>query len=636
MLPFDYAERVYAGVLGKIIGVYVGRPFEQQSHESIVERFGEIDRYVASEAGVPLVVTDDDISGTFAFLRAIRENEYAEFVTSRMIGETWRNQIIEERTILWWGGRGMSTEHTAFFNLKEMDAPESGSISRNGRTVSEQIGAQIFIDGWGLIHPNDPERAAAQAAEAARVSHDGEAVYGAMTVAAMVAAAFSESDPIRLLDLGTSVIPKDSLIAQVHRDVRAWAKESNWRDGLHRIREEYGYQRYGGGCHMVPNHALIVHALAHCGGDFGEGMRIVNTCGYDTDCNSANVGCILGVANGLEGFEGGYDWRGPIADRALIPTAEPGECVTDAVRIAMDIVESAHRMRGLPFAPVAKFSFAFPGSVQGFEGDVVAVSEGIRVDGLASTAIAPSADERKMAGYRVIASPSLYPGQTVTVKQDGNLRIQVQSTDGAVAASEPGATRWRVPDIGTIERIGVVGSGTLRSLDWDGSPEVSFDPRRIEDWIDAADAWHRWGDRSVFNISQNQGVYGMLLSGAREWRSYFLEAEVVLRTPCRAGIGVGIQGQRLGTAFFIDAEHCVSLRSLRDDELLQWQKAPIELDQPYRLRLVLRNTECVASLDGVEVFRHRAATSHGGVALTTSPGRAEFRNVRVGAVEPEA
>jgi hypothetical protein len=27
-IPHDYAERVYAGVLGKLIGVYLGRPFE--------------------------------------------------------------------------------------------------------------------------------------------------------------------------------------------------------------------------------------------------------------------------------------------------------------------------------------------------------------------------------------------------------------------------------------------------------------------------------------------------------------------------------------------------------------------------------------------------------------------------------
>ena len=31
-LPEDYAERVYAGVLGKTIGVYLGRPFEAVSY----------------------------------------------------------------------------------------------------------------------------------------------------------------------------------------------------------------------------------------------------------------------------------------------------------------------------------------------------------------------------------------------------------------------------------------------------------------------------------------------------------------------------------------------------------------------------------------------------------------------------
>jgi len=41
-------------------------------------------------------------------------------------------------------------------------------------------------------------------------------------VAAMVSAAFVEKDAEKLLDIGVGVVPGDSLIAQVHRDVRAW------------------------------------------------------------------------------------------------------------------------------------------------------------------------------------------------------------------------------------------------------------------------------------------------------------------------------------------------------------------------------------------------------------------------------
>ena len=45
-LTQDYAERVYAGVLGKVIGVYLGRPFEGWSYERIQQRLGDIEYYV--------------------------------------------------------------------------------------------------------------------------------------------------------------------------------------------------------------------------------------------------------------------------------------------------------------------------------------------------------------------------------------------------------------------------------------------------------------------------------------------------------------------------------------------------------------------------------------------------------------
>ena len=50
-LPPDYAERVYAGVLGKIIGVYLGRPFEGWTYEDIKYKLGEIWYYVHDRLG---------------------------------------------------------------------------------------------------------------------------------------------------------------------------------------------------------------------------------------------------------------------------------------------------------------------------------------------------------------------------------------------------------------------------------------------------------------------------------------------------------------------------------------------------------------------------------------------------------
>jgi len=64
-IPHDYAERVYAGVLGKLIGVYLGRPFEGWTYERIMKELGPINYYVNERRDVALrshhlVVTDDD------------------------------------------------------------------------------------------------------------------------------------------------------------------------------------------------------------------------------------------------------------------------------------------------------------------------------------------------------------------------------------------------------------------------------------------------------------------------------------------------------------------------------------------------------------------------------------------------
>ena len=73
-LPEDYSERVYAGVLGKMIGVYLGRPFEGWTYERILSELGEIKGYVHERLAKPLLVTDDDLSGTFTFLRALPDH----------------------------------------------------------------------------------------------------------------------------------------------------------------------------------------------------------------------------------------------------------------------------------------------------------------------------------------------------------------------------------------------------------------------------------------------------------------------------------------------------------------------------------------------------------------------------------
>ena len=370
-VPPDYEKQVYAAVLGKTIGVYMGRPFEGWWKESIEPKWGSIDRYVNEDVGKPLVVADDDISGTFTFVKALADwRGDPRAVDPAFFGETWRNYLIEGRTILWWGGVSLSTEHTAWMRLKQgVPSPESGSMKRNGRIVAEQIGAQIFIDAFGMVAPGDPDLAERFADGAARVSHDGEAVLAAKVVARMVAAAFVEKDMEKVLDIGAATLPPDSLVAQVHRDVRAWSREDgDWRKTYDRIFEKYGYDKYGGNCHVIPNHAVMVMAWSYAGGDFFEAQRIVNTAGWDTDCNAANVGTVSALVAGLDHLCDRYDFRTPFADRLIIPTADGTDSVTDCLRVARNIAALGRRVMGWPALPppAALHAFEQPGSLQGW------------------------------------------------------------------------------------------------------------------------------------------------------------------------------------------------------------------------------------------------------------------------------
>ncbi|MEZ4635935.1 MAG: ADP-ribosylglycohydrolase family protein [Caldilineaceae bacterium] len=540
-LPQDYLERVYAGVLGKIIGVYLGRPFEGWTYERISAELGEIWYYVHERFGVPLIVTDDDISGTFTFLRALPDYGNSRDLSAAQIGQSWLNYLIEKRTILWWGGMGNSTEHTAFMRLKQgVVAPASGSIALNGKTVAEQIGAQIFIDGWAMIAPGDPELAADLARRAASVSHDGEAIYGAQMVAAMEAQAFVEADIDMLLDTGLALIPAHSVIYRMIQEIRGWhaAAPEDWRKTRAQIAGKYGYDKFGGNCHMVPNHALIIHALLHGGGDFQKSLMIVNTCGWDTDCNSGNVGCLLGIRNGLGGIASGADLRGPVADRMYLPTADGGRAITDAVAETFHIVNVGRALQGqAPLAPKngAIFHFELPGSVQGFLVEdnptsagtavlenVVGHSEtgerslAIRYRALAPGRVArvgtptfiPSkavAETFERRGYGLLASPRLHPGQTVTARivaavdnaqpvdvglyarafggEDDELRL-LPGPQITLSAGEAHTFTWQIPDTGgnPIAQIGVEishethadGAVYLDFLTWAGMPSVNL------------------------------------------------------------------------------------------------------------------------------------------------------------------
>ena len=64
-------------------------------------------------------------------------------------------------------------------------------------------------------------------------------------------------------------------------------------------------------------------------------MTVVNTSGWDTDSNAGDVGSVCGVFARPARRCDGQDWRGPVADRLYLPTADGGSTITDAAREAL-------------------------------------------------------------------------------------------------------------------------------------------------------------------------------------------------------------------------------------------------------------------------------------------------------------
>ena len=376
-IPEDYMEKVYAGWLGKIIGVRHGAPTEGWSYERLAKVYGEIDGYLVDYKDF---AADDDSNGPMFFLRALEDYTCYSDITAEQIGLSLLNYAPYEHGFFWWGGYGKGTEHTAYLNIcNSIMPPRSGSVEQNGAAIAEQIGGQIFIDTWGLVVPGDPKLAAEYAEKAASVTHGGNGVYGGMFIAACISSAFMERDIDGIIKAGLSVIPGDCEYARMVRDIMAYGRKhpENWRDCFRFVKEHYGYDRYPGVCHIIPNSAVIVLSLLYSEGDFSRAINIANMCGWDTDCNVGNVGTIMGVRNGLAGI--GYDkWRKPINDFLACSSVAGSLNIMDIPSAATYIAALAYKIANEDYpaewkeileGKAARFHFEFPGSTHGFRAD---------------------------------------------------------------------------------------------------------------------------------------------------------------------------------------------------------------------------------------------------------------------------
>ncbi|MBD3319818.1 MAG: ADP-ribosylglycohydrolase family protein [Chitinivibrionales bacterium] len=340
------------------------------------------------------------------------------------------------------------------------------------------------------------------------------------------------------MEAGLSVVPTNCEIYKTTQQVREWrAAEPDWHATRRKIDREFPYSRYGGGCPIVPNNAIITLALLYAGNSFRRALLISTSAGFDTDCNVSAVGCFMAIKNGLDSINAEADFRGPVEDRLFLSTVDGGRAITDALTETYRIVNIGRSLHGEePLAPKkgARFHFSLPGSVQGFriepghehralltnrnkrleirlqpaETDTpvrMSTATFTRPEDIASMK-GPKLEPNSSAGwvYNLLASPTLYPGQIVTAHvlapHDNTDAVECKlfircygendtlfKVDGPQIPLAPGAGHtftWKIPDIkdAPVAETGLEltahNSNTqalmLDYLSWSNTPEVTF------------------------------------------------------------------------------------------------------------------------------------------------------------------
>lgn len=328
-------DRIYGGWLGRCAGCLLGKPVEGLTREQIETWLNIVGEYPLRDYFPPIpdlpegaprwlrdrlsyiedmfrrtgmgvlrgqircMARDDDIDYTIINLH-ILEN-YGSSFTTMNVGETWLHLLPYLQIY--------TAERSAYRNLVNgLRPPETATYMNPYR---EWIGAQIRADMWGYVAPGNPELAAELAYRDARLSHVKNGVYGEMLVSAMISASFATDNIEEVIEVGLSVIPKRSRLSEAVRDVVAWSRQfSNWKSTWSKINEKYGRYHFA---HTINNAALVIMGLLYGGGDFERSITISVMGGWDTDCNGATVGSILGVMHGAERIH--EKWVRPLSNR---------------------------------------------------------------------------------------------------------------------------------------------------------------------------------------------------------------------------------------------------------------------------------------------------------------------------------
>lgn len=325
-------DKVYGAWLGRIAGCLLGQPVEgwvKERIDGLLKASGQfpLSYYISSDIsddvkekyGVKDRVTgeinntinwinnvrhapeDDDTNYTILALKILED--YGLDFTPEDVAEAWLLNL----PIL----HVCTAETVAYRNLVNRIWPPLSGSYRN--PFKEYIGAQIRTDFYGYINPSNPELAAEMAWRDSCISHAKNGIYGAMFIAAMLASAYVCNDPEKIIRYGLSQIPEKCRLAEKVNTVLNWKENGlSWEEAISNIHKEYDEKISINLTHTITNEMIVCIALLYGEMDLGKSICIAVEGAFDTDCNGATVGSIVGLVNGAKSLPA--KWVEPFND----------------------------------------------------------------------------------------------------------------------------------------------------------------------------------------------------------------------------------------------------------------------------------------------------------------------------------
>ena len=319
-------EKIRGAWLGRTVGCLLGKPVEgfmtedllpvlKNSENYPMHRYinaADMPQHLYEKYPYPLssrpfgdlvdgMPVDDDTNYTVLSQLLIEKygREFTPYDLSRLWLDTQRKDAY------------CTAERVAYKNFVNGFVPTQSAVYKN--PYREWIGAQIRGDYFGYINPGNAELAAEMAFRDASISHIKNGIYGEMWAAAMIACAATTENIKDIILGGLAQIPQSSRLYEAISGVL-----TDWENGMTqeacfaKIHQTYDEHSTHDWCHTISNAVIVAAALLYGEGDFSRSICMAVETGFDTDCNGATVGSILGMRNGASTID--EQWLKPLND----------------------------------------------------------------------------------------------------------------------------------------------------------------------------------------------------------------------------------------------------------------------------------------------------------------------------------